>query len=127
MKHIAVVRPPFYDMILNGEKTIESRWSLNKCAPYKKVNKDDVIYLKLPGKSISAIAEVEKVEFYELNVSLTEKIKILYGKEIGIHKFENWEIYKNKKYLTLIWLKNVRKIEPLEIKKKNKAGWATIK
>ena len=127
MKHIAVVRQPFYDMVINGEKTIESRWSLNKCAPYKKVDKNDIIYLKLPGKSISAVAEVEKVKFYELNASLAEEIKILYGKEIGIYKFENWKTYKNKKYLTLIWLKNVRKIEPLKIEKKNKAGWTIIK
>ena len=127
MKHIAVVRQPFYNMILNCEKTIESRWSLNKCAPYKRVAKNDIIYFKLPGKLISAVAEVEDAKFYELNSSLAEKIKTLYGKEIGIHKFENWETYKNKKYLTLIWLKNIRVIKPFKIEKKNKAGWVIIK
>ena len=47
MKHLAILRQPFFDMVLNGEKTIESRWSMNKIAPYKKVNIGDEILLKL--------------------------------------------------------------------------------
>ena len=38
MKHIAILRQPFFDMVLSGEKTIESRWSMNKVAPYNKIN-----------------------------------------------------------------------------------------
>lgn len=46
MQHIAILRQPFFDMVLSGEKTIESRWSMNKVAPYGKVSVGDEILLK---------------------------------------------------------------------------------
>lgn len=33
-------------MVLNGKKTIESRWSMHKIAPYDKENIGDLILLK---------------------------------------------------------------------------------
>lgn len=58
MKHIAIFRQPFFDMVLCGEKTIESRWSKNKIAPYHRVNIGDDILLKLSGSPVTAAAKV---------------------------------------------------------------------
>lgn len=127
MKHLAVVRQPFYDFILDGTKTIESRWCLNKCAPYKKIAVGDTIFFKQPGKDADATAQVKDVKFFELTPKLANEIKSLYGKEIRIDKFENWEIYANKKYLTLIWLEKVKRITPCAFNKKGRAGWVLIK
>lgn len=123
MKHLAVVRQPFYDLILSGEKTIESRWSLNRCAPYQKVEAGDMIFFKLPGKSITATAQVEKVKFFELSPQLADKIKNEYGSQIAIDKFQNWEECRKKKFLTLIWLRDVKTISPCSFNKKGRAGW----
>lgn len=49
-KHIAILRQPFFNMVLNGEKTIESRWSLNKVAPFNKISSGDEILLKETAK-----------------------------------------------------------------------------
>ncbi len=127
MKHLAVVRQPFYDLIINKTKTIESRWSLNKCAPYEKINKGDIIFFKQPGKMATATAQVKDVKFFELTPSLADEIKKKYGKEIGTEKFNDWETYRNKKFLTLIWLENVKRIEPRAFNKKGRAGWMLVK
>lgn len=100
MKHIAILRQPFYDMILSGEKTIESRWSKNKIAPYMQVQKEDVIFLKETGKNVTAKAIVEKVEFYELTPDIAEEIREKHGKEIGIDKFDDWNKYLQKNFCT---------------------------
>lgn len=63
MKHIAILRQPFFDMILNGTKTIESRFSMNKCAPYNMVKAGDIILLKETGKDVTASAVEERVSF----------------------------------------------------------------
>ena len=113
MEHIAILRQPFFNMILSGEKTIESRWSLSRIAPFERVKAGDVIWLKETSKDITARAIVKKVKFYNLTKNKADEIKKKYGKEVGTDKFEDWERYRNKEYLTLIWLKDVQKIEPI--------------
>lgn len=127
MKHIAIFRQPFFDMVLNGKKTIESRWAQKKVAPYQKVKVGDEILLKETSKDVTATAKVTKVLFFELTPQIADEIKEKYGKEIGIDKFNNWDSYKNKKYCTLIWLNEVKTIPAMKVKKSNGAGWLIIK
>ena len=127
MKHIAILRQPFFDMVLSGEKTIESRWSMNKIAPYNKVGVGDEILLKLTGQPVTATAKVKEVKYYELTPQKAEDIRLRYGKEIGTDKFENWQCTLQKKYCTLIWLDDVKKISPMQVKRSNGAGWIVVK
>lgn len=127
MKHIAILRQPFFNMVLNGEKTIESRWSMNKIAPYKKVSIWDEILIKLTGQPVTAIAKVKDVKYYELTPVIVEQIRVKYGKEIGTDKFEDWQSTLKKKYCTLIWLENIKRISPINVPKSNGAGWLIVK
>lgn len=127
MKHIAILRQPFYGMVLNGTKTIESRWGMNKCAPFGKIKVGDVIYIKQTGKPVTAKAVAKEVNFYTLTPKLVEEIRIKYGKLIGTDKFEDWETTLNKKYCTLIWLDKVEKIPPMQVPRSNGAGWIILK
>ena len=124
--HIAILKQPFFDMILSGEKTIESRWSMDRRTPYNKVKVGDIILLKETGRDVTAVAEVKKVEYFELTPAKVESLRIKYGKQVGMDKFENWSDFLNKKYCTLIWLENIRNIEPIHIPKSNGAGWITL-
>lgn len=127
MKHIVILRQPFLDMILSGEKTIESRWSINKIAPYKKVNVGDDLLLKLTGNPVTATAKVKAVKFYELTPQIVEEIKIKYGKQVRTDKFKDWQSTLNKKYCTLIWLEDIKIVEPIHVPRSNGAGWITLK
>lgn len=127
MQHIAILKQPFFDMVLSGEKTIESRWSMVKVAPYKKVSVGDKILLKETGKDVTATANVKKVQFYELTPEIVEDIRIKYGKQIGTDKFEDWKSTLQKKYCTLIWLDEVTPVAPIKVKRSNGAGWIVFK
>ena len=127
MTHIAILRQPFFDMVLSGEKTIESRWAMNRIAPYKKVEKGDVILLKETGKDVTATARVKEVAFYELTPKIVEDIRVKFGKQIGTDKFEDWQSTLHKKYCTLIWLEDVKKIESMKVPRSNGAGWIVLK
>ncbi len=126
MKHIAILRQPFFNMVMSGEKTIESRWSMNRVAPFNKVKVGDVIYLKETGKDVTASAKVKQVNYYELTPQKVEEIRIKYGKEIGTDKLEDWQSTLQKKYCTLIWLEDVKKIKPVKVPRSNGAGWLLI-
>lgn len=123
MKHIAILRQPFYDLILSGEKTIESRWSMNKIAPYGKVSVGDTLLLKETGKDVTAQAQIARVEYFELTPEIVETIRLKYGKQIGMQYFTNYNEILNKKYCTLIWLKDVKQIPTMKVPRSNGAGW----
>lgn len=127
MTHIAILRQPFFNMVLSGEKTIESRWSMHRVAPYNKVKKGDLILLKETGKDVTAKARVGKVEYFELTPQKVEEIRLLYGKQIGTDKFKDWGSTLNKRYCTLIWLKDVERIDALKVPRSNGAGWIVLK
>lgn len=126
MQHIAILKQPFFNMVLSGEKTIESRWSMNKIPPYDKVSVGDKILLKESGKDVTAIAIVKDVKYYQLSPELVEEIRLKYGKQIGTDKFKDWKSTMQKRYCTLIWLCNVKEIEPIKVKRSNGAGWLIL-
>ena len=123
MKHIVILKKKYYDMILNGTKTIESRFSTNKIVPYNKVNIGDILYLKEMGKDVCAKAVVSDVKFFELNPDLVEDIRIKYGKDIGAEDKRFWVSSMNKKYCTLVWVKDVEVIESFSVKRSFGNAW----
>lgn len=127
MKHIAILKQPFFSMLLNGTKTIESRFSFNRVVPYQKVKIGDEIFLKETGKDITAKTIAKDVKYFELTPDLVEDIRIKYGKAIGTDKFADWETTKTKRYCTLIWLGKVQKINPIKVPRSNGAGWICLK
>ena len=46
---LAVLSPRWIELILDGRKTIGSWFTKIRCAPYGKVNKGDIIYMKESG------------------------------------------------------------------------------
>ena len=47
-QHLAILVQPFLDLILKGEKTIETRFTKVKCPPFQKVKEGDIILLNNP-------------------------------------------------------------------------------
>lgn len=108
--------------ILCGQKQIESRWGINKCSPWEKVKAGDTVYFKNSGEPVTVKAKVSKVQqFADLSPS---KVKGILGK---INGDIVWA--KNKRYCTLIYLTDVKKIKPFNINKSgfgSAAAWLTV-
>jgi len=107
--------------ILSGQKKIESRWYKVKYAPWNRIESGDIVYFKDSGEPVTIKAEVDKViQFSDLTPEKVKEILYKYGQAdgLGIDKIsEFFEMFKNKKYCILIFLKNPQKIEPFEIDK----------
>ena len=136
MDHVAILNKSWklIPKIISGEKAIESRWYLNKTAPWNKVKEGDVIYFKDAGMSVEAKAEVAQIVQYEKYdaVTLNKIIDDYYGKG-GIcfvaSKEEVLDWASGKKYCILIFLKNPQKVEPFEINKLgfgNACAWLCV-
>lgn len=119
--------------ILSGQKKVESRWYKSKYAPWGKIGKGDVVYFKDAGEPVSIKAEVEKViSFSDLTPEKVSRILDEYGSDDGIEKDkikEFFELFKNKSYCLLIFLKNPERIKPFEIDKTGfgmMSAWLTV-
>ena len=129
MEHIAIMRKSWglTQKILTGQKKIESRWYKVKYAPWDRIKSDEVVYFKDSGNPVTIKTEVEKViQFSDLTPERVKEILYQYGQAdgLGIDKIpEFFEMFKDKKYCMLIFLKNPQKILPFEI---NKSGFGAM-
>jgi hypothetical protein len=124
--HIAILSKFYLDLILENYKTIESRFSVNRCIPYNRVQKGDVLLLKVSGGPIMGVGYVSRVWFYELTDGTLDTIKQKFGSKLQITDPEFWGKYQKSSYATLIKLNHVRRIEPIKYSKRDQRAWVTF-
>lgn len=132
-KHLAIMKKPVIEAILNGVKTIETRFSQHKIAPFGQVSIGDIIYMKPPGEDIIGQFRVKKVFSYEgLTTEDIDKIFKYFGKQIGIGNKVIDEGYhqekRNSSFGTLIFLSESERFitSPIKVKKKDLRGWVVL-
>ncbi len=124
--HLAVMVEPYLSRILSGEKTIESRYSINSIAPFKKVKPGDIVLLKKSGGGIVAIFEAGKVHYFSLSGQRDlEKIRNEYNDRLKIDE-SFWEEKRECRYATLIDIKSLLKIPQFNVNKHSRTAWMTI-
>jgi hypothetical protein len=135
MEHIAIMKSEWklIPKIIDGIKTVESRWYKSKIAPWGRVKVEDIIYFKDSGGLVSARAVVTKVEQYEIKNNL-EAMQVMskyalevLGTKLLSNQIKNYIL--NKKYAIFVHLGGVKRIPPFEIDKKGfgmQCAWITI-
>ena len=63
--HLAILSPVWLELILSGDKTIESRFTKVRCAPFGKVETGDSVYLKESGGPVKGMFRAAEVETFE--------------------------------------------------------------
>jgi len=126
-RHLAVFREPFLSLIFSGAKTMESRFSNLKCAPYERVAVNDVVVLKKTGSLVVGEFTVSDIMFFDLRET---PIAILdrYLSSLAIDKNSMfWQVAKNKRYVSLMWIRDVKRYEsPYSYPKKDRRGWILL-
>ncbi len=123
--HLAVMVEPYLRLCLERKKTIESRFSTRRIAPYRKVRRGDVILMKRPGGPIAGICGVANAWFYELDPTSWRMIKNGFMREIYASP-QFWTEHEAAAYATLIRLQDARSIEHIDLIKRDKRGWVVL-
>jgi hypothetical protein len=136
MEHLAIMKKSWglTRKILTGQKKIESRWYKLKYPPWDKIKSDETVYFKNSGEPVAIRAKVDKIiQFSSLTPEKVKEILYKYGKDDGIGTDEIpkfFEMFKDKKYCMLIFLKNPQEVEPFEIDKTGfgaMSSWLIVK
>ncbi len=135
MHHVAIMKKSWglTQKILSGEKKIESRWYTSRVAPWDRIKPGDMVYFKDSGESVSLKAQVHNVlQFSDLTPQKVQEILSQYGKDDGIDSADIskfFDMFQNKQYCILIFLKKPQVVQPFHINKKGfgaMSAWITI-
>ena len=108
--HVAILKREYVEMILRGQKTVESRLTKTRRDPFGTITPGERIYFKISAGPFAATAVAEAVACYdELTPTRLEKLKAKYnGGVCGPDAY--WEMKRDSRYATFIAL---RQVEPV--------------
>lgn len=124
--HLGIFTEPYLTYMLEGKKTIESRFSKNKILPYNEISKNDLVIVKKSSGNVVAYFTIKEVLFFNLKETSINEIKNKYGKELCVEE-GFWNSKKDSNYATLIVIDKIIKLKPFHINKKGMQTWIKFK
>lgn len=125
--HLAVFNQPYLDFVLEGRKTVESRFSAVRCPPYQRVKTGDVLLLKPAGGPIVGLCLVQHVWFYTLNRSSWHEVRRTFARELCAQDPEFWKARAHAQFATLMRVTKPTTIRAVECEKRDRRGWVVLR
>ena len=123
--HLAVFVEPFLEAILDGRKTIESRFGLHRCTPFERVQRGDIILLKRSGGPVVGLALAGEATYYNLDAVVLDDLRDRFAVQLFAEDDEFWSLRSEKRFATLIEIDATVKIERMAVEKRDRRGWVT--
>jgi hypothetical protein len=123
--HLAVFVEPYLSFVLDGSKTVESRFSARSIAPHGRIAEGDVILLKAAGKPIVGWCRAGTVWDYVLDPSSWAEIHDRFSGPLCAQD-GFWETRKAAQFATLIKVEDVNTTAPTPVDKRDRRGWVVL-
>ena len=124
--HLAVFVEPFLQFVLDGRKTVESRFSIHRRPPFGCVRSGDLVLIKESGGPVVAVAEVSSVWYYKLDPSAWDFIRNRFSEQLCVDDSEFWKSKVSSYFATLMQFARVDKLDPLNCSKRDRRGWVVL-
>ncbi|MBB5624109.1 hypothetical protein HDE69_005206 [Pedobacter cryoconitis] len=126
--HVGIFAEPYLTLIIEGKKTIESRFSINRISPYGRIFKGDIVLVKRAGGPIVGMFLAGEIKFYSrLNSKKLKEIESSFGEQICTYINPNfWVTRATSKFATLILIDRFIEIEPFTINKSDRMAWSIV-
>lgn len=128
-QHLAIFNPPFLDLILEGRKTVEGRFSKVRCAPFGAIEEGDMVLMKESGGLVRGSFVVAKVEsFGNLSQEKLKELEARYSEPLCADADpQYWQRRRASKYVTLMHVAEPTHFErPFPFPKKDRRGWVVL-
>lgn len=124
--HLAVLVEPYLQLVLEGVKTVESRFASRRRPPYQRVKRGDAILLKRSSGPILGICEVATAWFYHLDPASWAVIKKEFTEAMCAQDPAFWLSRKSASFATLMRIQNVIRVPPTKCEKQDRRGWVVL-
>ena len=125
--HLAVLVEPYLQYVLDGKKTVESRFSIRQSPPYGSVKDGDVLLLKRVSGPIVGLCQVATVWSYDLDPESLSELRAEFAAAICAQDPEFWRERSSAAFATLMRLQNVCPISPIHLEKRDRRGWVVLR
>jgi ASC-1-like (ASCH) protein len=125
--HLGVFVEPYLQFVLDGKKTVESRFSVYRRPPFSCVGEGDIVLLKEAGGPVVGISTVSAVWHYNLNPESFSELRREFAAALCAQDPTFWEDRAAASFATLMRLRNVRRISPIVVEKRDRRGWVVIR
>jgi ASC-1-like (ASCH) protein len=124
--HLVILKKPYLDAILNGRKTIESRFYQIKHKWLTQVSTGDKLFLKASSGPVMATATIAAVKLFDnLNPKQIKELKSKYNQQIcGDEQY--WQEKMNARFGILCRLKDIMPVAPKFITKADWRAWVVL-
>ena len=123
--HLAIFVEPYLTAVLEGKKTIESRFAVTRRPPYNCVDVDDYILLKRSGGPVIGLVLAKATHFYQLSPTVLADLRRRFSRQLFAQDDVFWSQRADKHYATLIELDAAVAITPFSVDKRDRQGWVT--
>lgn len=125
--HLAILLEPYLQFILEGSKTVESRFSRNRIAPYQAVQPGDVVLLKrAASKGVTGICVVRAVWFYQLDPESWDHIRKAFTSTLRADDPSFWADRRRARFATLMRIGEVHPLPYVKLLKRDRRGWVVL-
>ena len=124
--HLAILVEPYLSYILEGKKTIESRFSQNRQTPFERVFAGDILILKRSSGPIAGLCLVSDSWYYRLKPETWTEIE-KFRHALCMDDSQFWQDKRKALYGTLMRLSAIERLPPLQTTKIDPRGWVTLR
>lgn len=124
--HLGVFVEPYLGYVLSGRKTIESRFSVVRCPPYRRVQRGDTVLLKVSGGPIVGLCEVRDTWYYQLDPDSWRFIRKEFAEALCAQDPEFWRLREKASYATLLRINRVARLPSFPWAKRDRRGWVVV-
>lgn len=127
--HLAIFNEPFVSAMFSKNKIMESRFSINRINPFRRIYEGDVVLIKKTAGNVVGFFISGKVEHWvKSKGSSFQDLETRYGKAICTYLEPNfWVNRKESRYGTLIGIKEIHFFKEFNIGKQDRTTWVVLK
>ncbi len=125
--HLGVFVEPYLSYIMDGKKTVESRFGIKKQPPYGSVAPNDIVLLKYSGGPVIGLCRISYVWFYQLDKASWSMLRKEFSDALCAQDPEFWRQRKHASFATLMQIKSVIQISPVNFSKADRRGWVVLR
>jgi hypothetical protein len=125
--HLAIFVEPYLTYVIDGRKTVESRFGVHRIPPYGQAAAGDIILLKRSGGPIVGVCRVTDVWYYNLDPASWNVLREEFTEALCAHDPEFWKQRERASFATLMRIGSVKPIQPLIFPKNDRRGWVVLR